>query len=59
MKKYVEKWLTIIVVAYIINSDIYINFKGESIMNINVDSQEAILSRDIVIVPKIAKKQKK
>lgn len=30
-KKYVEKWLTIIVVAYIINSDIYINFKGESI----------------------------
>ena len=28
-------------------------------MNINVDSQEAILSRDIVIVPKIAKKAKK
>ena len=28
-------------------------------MNINVDSQEAILSRDIVIVPKIAKKEKK
>lgn len=25
-------------------------------MNINVESQEAILSRDIVIVPKIAKK---
>lgn len=27
-------------------------------MNINVESQEAILSRDIVIVPKIAKKSK-
>ena len=26
-------------------------------MNINVESQEAILSRDIVIVPKIAKKK--
>ena len=28
-------------------------------MNINVESQEAILSRDIVIVPKIAKKASK
>ncbi len=27
-------------------------------MNINVESQEAILSRDIVIVPKIAKESK-
>ena len=30
-KKYVEKWLTIMMIIDIIKSDIYINFKGENI----------------------------